>query len=100
MGAPPEPLTVPFHVTPVGDDEARAAADVIRSGWLTMGPRTLEFERRFAEHLGVPHAVAVSSGTAALHLALEACGVGPGHDVLLPTTTFTATAEAVLYLGA
>ena len=93
-------MTVPFHVAAVGEEEVQAAADVIRSGWLTMGPRTFEFERRFAEYVGVPHAIAVSSCTAALHLALEAVGIAPGDEVLIPTTTFTATAEVVCYLGA
>jgi perosamine synthetase len=93
-------LTVPFHVAAVGEEEAQAAGDVIRSGWLTMGSRTFEFERRFAEYVGAPQAIAVSTGTAALHLALEAVGVGPGDEILVPTTTFTATGEVVCYLGA
>jgi len=93
-------MTVPFHVAAVGEQEAQAAADVIRSGWLTMGPRTFEFERQFAAYVGAPQAIAVSSGTAALHLALEAAGIAAQDEVLLPTTTFTATAEAVCYLGA
>src|SRR5262245_14504891 len=67
---------------------------------MTMGPRTFEFEREFARYVGADHAVAVSTGTAALHLALEAAAVGTGDEVLLPTTTFTATAEAVIYTGA
>ncbi|HEV2991187.1 MAG TPA: DegT/DnrJ/EryC1/StrS family aminotransferase [Candidatus Angelobacter sp.] len=93
-------MTVPFHVAAVGDEEAQAAADVIRSGWLTMGQRTFEFERRFAAYVGAPHAIAVVSGTAALHLALEAFGIQAGDEVLLPATTFTATAEVVCYFGA
>jgi len=93
-------VSVPFHVAAVGEEEAQAAAEVIRSGWLTMGPRTFEFERQFGAYVGAKHAIAVCSCTAALHLALEALGVGPGDEVLLPTTTFTATAEVVCYLGA
>jgi perosamine synthetase len=93
-------MTVPFHVAAVGEEEAQAAADVIRSGWLTMGQRTFEFERQFAAYVGAPQAIAVSTGTAALHLALEAFGIQAGDEVLLPTTTFTATAEVVCYLGA
>src|ERR1700694_2900163 len=93
-------MTVPFHVAAVGEQEAQAAAEVIRSGWLTMGPRTFEFERQFAAYVGARHAIAVSSCTAALHLALEAIGIQPGDEVLLPTTTFTATGEVVCYLGA
>jgi len=93
-------MTVPFHVAPVGEEEAQAAAEVIRSGWLTMGPRTFEFERQFAAYVGARHAIAVVSGTAALHLALEAIGIKAGDEVLLPSTTFTATGEVVCYLGA
>jgi dTDP-4-amino-4,6-dideoxygalactose transaminase len=95
-----EVMPVPFHVAAVGEEEAQAAAEVIRSGWLTMGQKTFEFERRFAEYLGVRHAIAVASCTAALHLALEALGIGPGDEVLVPTTTFTASGEVVCYLGA
>jgi perosamine synthetase len=65
-----------------------------------MGPKTFEFERRFAQYIGASHAIAVSSGTAALHLALDAIGIKQDDEVLVPTTTFTATAEVVTYLGA
>ena len=92
--------TIPFHVASVGEDEASAAADVIRSGWLTMGPKTIEFERNFASYVGARHAIGVSSCTAALHLALEAVGLQQGDEVLVPTTTFTATAEVVVYFKA
>lgn len=91
-------LHIPFHRTVFGEEEVRAVTDVLRSGWLTMGSRTLDFEREFALYIGVKHAVAVSSCTAALHLALEAIGLRAGDEVLLPTTTFTATAEVVTYL--
>jgi dTDP-4-amino-4,6-dideoxygalactose transaminase len=97
-GAPK--LQVPFHCASVGEEEVQAASDIIRSGWLTMGPKTFEFEEKFAKYVGAQYALAVSTGTAALHLALEAAGVKSGDEVLLPTTTFTATAEAVIYLGA
>jgi perosamine synthetase len=90
---------IPYHRACVGEEEAAAVGEVIRSGWLTMGARTLEFERQFATYVGSSHAVAVSSCTAALHLALEAIGLKPGDEVLLPTTTFAATAEVVVYLG-
>src|SRR5713226_3655891 len=93
-------IQVPFHRAPVGEEEVQAVADVIRSGWLTMGPKTFEFEKEFAKYVGAEHAIAVSTGTAALHLSLEAAGVQAGDEVLLPTTTFTATAEAVTYVGA
>jgi dTDP-4-amino-4,6-dideoxygalactose transaminase len=93
-------IKVPFHAAAVGEEEANAAAEVIRSGWLTMGPRTFEFERQFARYVGAPYAIAVSSCTAGLHLALEAAGIGPDDEVLVPTTTFTATGEVVCYLKA
>lgn len=92
--------SVPFHRAAVGEEEALAVAEVIRSGWMTMGPKTFEFEQAFAKYVNASHAIAVATGTAALHLALEAAGVRAGDEVLLPTTTFTATAEAVIYLGA
>jgi dTDP-4-amino-4,6-dideoxygalactose transaminase len=91
---------VPFHRAEVGEEEIAAIAEVIRSGWLTMGPKTIEFEKRFASYVGARHAIAVSSGTAALHLSLDAAGVGTGDEVLVPATTFTATGEVVKYLGA
>jgi len=93
-------MQVPFHRAPVGEEEVQAVSEVIRSGWLTMGPKTFEFEKEFAKYVGAQHAVAVSTGTAALHLSLEAAGIQAGDEVLLPTTTFTATAEAVTYVGA
>jgi dTDP-4-amino-4,6-dideoxygalactose transaminase len=96
----PHELQVPFHRASVGEDEVRAVSDVIRSGWMTMGPKTFEFENQFARYVGAEYAVAVSTGTAALHLALEAAGIHAGDEVLVPTTTFTATAEAVIYTGA
>jgi dTDP-4-amino-4,6-dideoxygalactose transaminase len=80
--------------------DLEAVAETLRSGWLTMGPRTAAFEELFAEHLGAKHAVAVSSCTAALHLAYLAAGVGPGDEVIVPSFTFAATATAALYCGA
>lgn len=94
-----EAVSIPFHRASLGEEEVRAVAEVIRSGWLTMGTKTLEFEAQFAKYVGAPHAVAVCSGTAALHLALEAIGLQPDDEVLIPTTTFTATGEVVKYLG-
>lgn len=94
----PEPIPV-FDVR-LADAHVEAVAETLRSGWLTMGPRTEAFEREFADHLGVPYAVAVSSCTAALHLAYLAAGVRPGDEVIVPGITFVATAAAVRYCGA
>ena len=77
-----------------------AVSDTLRSGWLTMGPRTQEFEQVFAEHLGCEHAIALANCTAALHLAYLAAGVGPGDEVIVPPITFVATAAAARYCGA
>jgi len=83
------------------DDELRAAVDeVITSGWWSMGPKVLEFEAAFAEFCGVPHALAVANGTAALHLALLAAGCGPGDQVVLPSLNFVAAANAIAHTGA
>jgi dTDP-4-amino-4,6-dideoxygalactose transaminase len=90
---------IPLFDIRIGDAEIAAVEQTLRSGWLTMGPRTADFERAFAEHLGVEHAVAVSSATAALHLAYLAAGVGPGDEVIVPAITFVATAAAVRYCG-
>ena len=92
--------TVPFfRFRPVGR-EAELILQVLESGWLTTGRMAMEFESAFARAVGARHALAVNSCTAALHLALEALGVGPGQRVLVPSMTFTATAEVVRYLGA
>jgi dTDP-4-amino-4,6-dideoxygalactose transaminase len=100
MTTKPISIQIPFHRADLGEEEVQAVSDVIRSGWLTMGARTFEFERQFAHYIGASHAIAVSSCTAALHLALEAIGIRRDDEVLVPTTTFTATAEVVTYLGA
>jgi perosamine synthetase len=92
--------TIPVMLPWLGEEEAQAAAEAVRSGWVAQGPRVAAFERAFAEHLGVPHAVAVSSCTTALHLALLVAGVGPGDEVVVPSFSFIATANAVGYLGA
>lgn len=83
-----------------GPEEAEAAAEAVRSGWVAQGPRVAAFEAAFAERLGVADAVAVSSCTTALHLALIGAGVGPGDDVVVPSLSFIATANAVRYVGA
>jgi perosamine synthetase len=91
---------IPFHRPSIGDREIAAAVEVLRSGWLTTGARAHALESAFAERVGAKHALAVSSATAALHLALEAFGVGPGDEVVIPTNTFTACGEVCAYLGA
>ena len=84
----------------LGQEEAAAAAEAVASGWIAQGPRVQEFEEAFAAAVGAPHAVAVSSCTAALHLALIAVGIGPGDEVIVPSLSFIATANAVRYVGA
>lgn len=92
---------VPFFRPSIGEAEIAAVTECLHSGWLTTGPKTAAFERAFAEYIGSGvQAIAVNSATAALHLGLEALGVGPGDEVIVPTLTFTATAEVVRYLGA
>ena len=93
------PDLIPVFDLQVTREDLDAVAQTLRSGWLTMGPRTLEFEAEFARSLGAMHAVAVSSCTAALHLAYLAVGVGPGDEVIVPSYTMAATAAAVLYAG-
>lgn len=91
---------IPFARPSIGQEEIDAVVQTMESGWLTTGPKTLEFEKAFAKCVGVRHALAVNSATAGLHLALEACGVGYDDLVLTTTWTFTATAEVARYLGA
>jgi dTDP-4-amino-4,6-dideoxygalactose transaminase len=91
---------IPLFDVRLTDDDVRAVEETLRSGWLTMGPRTAEFEGLFAEHLGVRHALATANCTAALHLAYLAAGVGPGDEVIVPAITFVASAAAVRYCGA
>lgn len=91
---------IPFHRADITDEEIDAVVAVLRSGWLTSGPKVEEFEQAFARFIGVKHAVAVNSATAALHLALEAAGVRAGDEVIVPSMTFAACGEVVLYLGA
>ncbi|TCJ18912.1 DegT/DnrJ/EryC1/StrS family aminotransferase [Rubrobacter taiwanensis] len=82
------------------DSDIQAVLEVLRSGRLALGPKTGEFERSLAEYVGVRHAVAVSSGTAALHLIVKALGIGPGDEVLVPSFTFAASVNVILYEGA
>ena len=89
-----------FQPPAVGEEEIAAVADTIRSGWLTTGPRARELEERFAEYLEAKHVLALSSGTAAMHLALVALGVGPGDEVVTSPITWPATANVIVHTGA
>jgi dTDP-4-amino-4,6-dideoxygalactose transaminase len=97
-----EPLRwrVPLTDLAMPETDVQAVLECLSSGWLTMGPRTQAFERTLAGYLGSPHAIAVSSGTAALHLACVAAGLGPGDEVIVPALTFVASANAPRYVGA
>jgi dTDP-4-amino-4,6-dideoxygalactose transaminase len=89
-----------FQPPAVGEEEIEAVAETIRSGWLTTGPRTAELEDRFAAYVDAKHAIALSSGTAALHLSLLALGVGPGDEVITTPITWPATANVIVHAGA
>ena len=91
---------VPLTDVRISEDDVAAVMDCLRSGWLTMGPRTADFEAAFAAYAGARHAVAVSSGTAALQLAAVAAGLGPGDEVIVPALTFVASASAARFVGA
>ena len=91
---------IPFSRPWIDDAEIEAVSQVLASKWISSGNRVREFERAFAEHLGVKHAIAVSSCTAALHLSLVVADIGSGDEVITTPYTFTATAEAIRYVGA
>jgi dTDP-4-amino-4,6-dideoxygalactose transaminase len=93
---------IPFALPDIGEEEIAEVVETLRSGWITTGPKSRAFEEAFAAYLGQVglQCVAVNSATAGLHLALEAVGIAPGDEVIVPTHTFTATAEVVRYLGA
>ncbi|HEX6701707.1 MAG TPA: DegT/DnrJ/EryC1/StrS family aminotransferase [Gaiellaceae bacterium] len=97
---PPRTSFLSFQPPAIGDEEIAAVAETLRSGWLTTGPRTAELEERFREYLGARHVLAVSSGTAALHLSLLALGVGPGDEVITSPITWPATANVIVHAGA
>lgn len=92
--------TIPIARPSFGLKEEEAVLEVLRSGWVSQGPRVAEFERKFAEYVGAHHAVAVTSCTTALHLALLAAGAKPGDEVLCPSLSFIATANAIVHAGA
>ena len=89
-----------FQPPAIGEEEIAAVAETLRSGWLTTGPKAAELERRFAEFVEAEHVLAVASGTAALHLALLAVGVGPGDEVITSPITWPATANVIVHTGA
>ena len=91
---------LPFALPHITQAEIDEVVDTLRSGWLTTGPKTKRFEREFAGRVGAPYALAVNSATAAMHLALDAIGLQPGDEVIVPVYTFTATAEVVVYFRA
>jgi dTDP-4-amino-4,6-dideoxygalactose transaminase len=91
---------IPFHRPYITDDEINEVVDAVKSGWWTAGPKTLQFEHEFKSFIGTKYCIAVSSWTAAAHLALEAIGLKEGDEVIVPAMTFTATAEIVCYFKA
>src|SRR6185295_1219238 len=91
---------IPFYKPSIGEEEINEVVEVLRSGWLTTGPKAKQFESAFSDYMGHRHSIAVNSCTAALHLALEAIGVQAGQTVVVPTMTFAATAEVVRYFNA
>ncbi len=97
MNAAPKPL--PYGRQTILQDDIDAVVEILRSDWLTTGPAVERFEDAIATYTGAKHAVAVSSGTAALHGAMHALGIGPGNEVIVPPVTFAATANAVVYCG-
>ncbi len=91
---------IPVMVPMLGEEEAQAAAEAVRSGWVAQGPRVARFEQEFAATVGAGHGVAVSSCTTGLHLSMVLLGIGPGDEVIVPSLSFIATANAVRYVGA
>ena len=91
---------IPYAVPDLGEGEITAVSNVLRSGWLTTGPRTAQFEEEFRHHVGADFALAVNSCTAGLHLALKALGIGSGDEVITTPFTFCATVNAILHVGA
>jgi len=99
-GTPVRSTPLPFYRAAVNEDDINAVADAMRSGWLTSGPRAVEFENRIRDYCGVGNAIAVSSCSEAMFLALKALGVGPGHEVVTSPNTFASTVHAIIHTGA
>ncbi|MBC8214227.1 MAG: DegT/DnrJ/EryC1/StrS family aminotransferase [Candidatus Marinimicrobia bacterium] len=93
-------MNIPFHKPHITQTEIDAVVDTLKSGWLTMGPKTIEFEKQFKSYIGCEFALNLNSATSALHLALKAIGLQAGDEVIIPTNTFIATAEVITYFGA
>jgi perosamine synthetase len=93
-------LNIPITKPALTEEEARAPFESIRSGWVTQGPKVAEFEKAVASYVGAKHGIATTSCTTGLHLALATIGVGPGDEVIVPSFTFIASANAILYTGA
>ncbi len=93
-------MSVPITKPSLGDEEARSPYDSIMSGWVTQGPKVAAFESAVARYVGAKHGIATTSCTTGLHLALAAIGIGPGDEVIVPSFTFIASANAILYTGA
>jgi dTDP-4-amino-4,6-dideoxygalactose transaminase len=91
---------IPFNVPSIGDEEINEVVDTLKSGWLTTGPKTAQFENEFQNYVGATHGLAVNSATAALHLALAAVGIGPGDEVITTPLTFCATVNTIIHTGA
>jgi len=91
---------IPFNVPSIGREEIDEVTRTLESGWITTGPRTAQFEREFGEYVGAPHALAVNSATAGLHLSLAALGIGPGDEVITTPLTFCSTVNTILQVGA
>ena len=91
---------LPLSRPTIGEEEIREVVETLRSGWITTGPKVALFEERFRQYLDMPHAIAVSSGTAGLHAALLGAGIGPGDEVITSSMTFAATANAIVLAGA
>jgi perosamine synthetase len=100
MDTPVRKEFLPFNQPDIGQAEIDEVVDTLRSGWITTGPRTKEFERRLAEYVGARHAIAVNSCTGGLHVALAAAGIGPEDEVIVPTMTFCSTANVIVHLRA